>query len=368
MLRWIHFVMSIVFVLSAATKPVWAEETEEVEDAGPAIALEEAAVHVLSADGVAVVDAEVVLVITRKDGTEDRRISVTGSDGVAKFPDVRLDCKELRAVVRAESGSVEGKPRACSDDPTAFVVLPGADLPLKEDVKKTSSPDPETEEEEQEPEVEELEPVEPGLFALSGSLGVDFCNQWFYKPNQARYDVRCKDVEPVGFQGQLDFAVYILDWLAVGLDMGYRYYGSPHPGDPDGEDSDCSDPSGTCTTMTDEKVSGSVPNHLFSFGLELLASWTPGNWVFSAKVVPLGVYRQIIASPGGNDDFTELFLEFGAIVGYRFWRATWLGLYGQIFQPMPWIDEKSYGAHKGIASIGVAVGSNFGSKSSLTQR
>ncbi len=365
--------MSVLFVVAAAAKPVSAEEeTEEVEEVS---ALEEATVHVLSAEGDAVVEAEVVLVISRKDGTEDRRISVTGPDGVARFPDVRLDCEKLRAVVRTESGDVEGKPRACSEEPKAFVVLPGADLPPKdtEDAQETTSPDagPEVDEVDQKPEAEEQPPVETGLFALSGSVGVNFCQEWFYHSNTYGGDVPCKDVEPVGFQGQLDFAVYILDWLAVGLDAGYHYYGSPHPKDPvDQLDPTANLPGPPLSNDGNEggNTSGSAANHLLSIGLELLATWTPGKWVFSAKVVPLGVYRQIISKPGGDDDFTELFLEFGVIVGYRFWRATWLGLYGEIFQPMPWVDEKSYGTHKGITSVGVAVGSNFGSKSSLKER
>ncbi len=360
--------------------------------------LGEAVVHVLSAEGDPVPDAEVVLVISRADNVEDRRMARTGGDGVARFVDVRLDCLELKAVVRTAAGDVEGKSRACTEKPEAFVVLPQAapatppaqpdpqpaptvqeDASARElqtaaqpPASKEKTPETAGAEDADETEIDEesLESAEPGMFAFTGRAGVDFCMEWFYRPNTAQGEVPCKDNDPVGFSLGVDLGVHVVDWLSAGLALGYRYYGGQIPSRTDTAPPIVSfvpyaDADATDDAEAEKPSATDGSNHLLLLGIGLRAEWTPGKWILGVLATPLGVHRHILTGPAGSTAYNDFYIQFGALVGYRFFKTMYLGLYGEVFQPLPWIEDSYY---TGSASVGLATGARFGPGRSLSGR
>ncbi len=329
-----------------------------------------ATVHVLDAGGGPAGGIEVELIVTREDGTRDRRIALSGADGRASFPDVRSGCREIRAAVELEDGTrVEGEPRSCDDELEAFLVLPPTDEAAPEpaveeepaeepagapalDEDPYDVPIPEPADEKEEPESEK--PAERGLLQWSARGGVGFCQQWFYEPGDR--DPVCGDEGVVGLDLDADLGAHLAEWLVVGARLGYRFFSSKAAFQQSGQDTSSYDPS---LSFSGENGEVEAANHRLLYGALVRGVLFVGDWVLSLEAVPIGVFHQLSrGEEGQSDDFAEFFVSVGVSAAYRFGGSWWGGLYADFFQPAPWVRSQRF--LPGTLTVGLVFGGRFG--------
>jgi len=361
-----HRIALAAAMAAALATPLLAGAAEKRK--GKRSGLSEAVVHVLTAEGDAAEGVEVVLEITRSDGTSDRRIATSGADGEAVFPDVRRDCREIRASALTDAGPAEGRLRKCGADLEAFLVLPAAPA------EAAPAPEPEAGPEIPEPVVVEEDPYsapapappgpevappeepadreeEPGLVELRGRLGIDACVEWFYDLRSDQ--VGCDEMDPVGVGLEVDLAVHFEEWFLFGLLAGYHYIGAELE-----EEDESGEPTG--------ELEG-ISSHMLVLGLPLRFQWIlgkrpdrpGGSWIVSLTGVPVGLFRQIVETDEKTYESNEFFVAAEVAGGYFVGEATWLGVYVELLQPMPWVHSDGY--RTGTMAAGVAVGTRFGS-------
>jgi hypothetical protein len=325
-----------------------------------------AVVHVLDTDSAPVGGVEVVLDIERSDGSHDRRLGLTGKDGDARFEDVRSDCKQVRATVRAETGEVEGKSRPCGALMEAFVVVPAVEPEAPPEPEP--APQPAVAEEVEFPDAAAVaedpyaEPVpdapaeppaepspepspETGPFELRARAGVDACVELFYEP--AEQQRTCEDTDAIGFGVEIDAAFHFEEWLLVGVLGGYRYFGSRViPLD----------------STEEEPLKKTASNHTVMLGFELRLSWMLDSWVLALDGVPVGISHRVINLAKDRYSQNEFFTIVALSAGYRVGRASWFGVYVELYQPMPWV-------HSDIFQPGnISAGMMFGTRLAAPQR
>lgn len=327
--------------------------------------LGEAVVHVLDSQGAPVGGIEVILDIERPDGTHDRRLGLTGQDGDAHFRDVRVDCVQVRASVRAEGAGVEGQPRPCGERVEAFVVVPAA-APAPPEVVESPQPpalervpglepvstvveEPEPTELEPEPEsaaepapepVPEIPPEEQP-FELRARLGPDICAEIFYEP--AEKQRTCDDTDVLGFGVELDAAFHFEEWLLAGVMIGYRYFGSQAV---------------PLDAPEDDQDKKRADNHLLLAGAQLRLSWMLSKWVLTVDAVPVGISHLVIGLEDEQFSINEFFITLSLVAAYRFGKGSWIGVYTELLQPMPWAHSDIF--RPATISAGVLLGTRLG--------
>ncbi|MDD5305964.1 MAG: hypothetical protein PHU25_01460 [Deltaproteobacteria bacterium] len=331
--------------------------------------LGEAVVHVLDAAGGPVTDVEVVLEISRGDGGVDKRLARTGADGVAAFKDVRADCTEVKAVVRAPSGDVPGQPRPCgSERIEAFVVVaPAQSAPPSEPAPQPAPPPAPTPSPPAPPApvpppapgpapqparapAPQAKPEQPrGPAEVRVRAGVDLCNEWFYTPGGE--ETGCGDMDP-GFALQADVGLHIEEWFLPALLVGYRFQGATKK---------VTTQDATTTTQDATTTTEDLGNHLLMAGFMMRFSFPVSRFLFSVDAVPLGYFHQISNVTVGSDDtqktWNEFFASLGVTIQFSVAPGFWLGVFAEDFQPLPWMRSDVF--QVGELSVGAMGTTRF---------
>jgi len=354
--------LALIFALIAVASDCLAKKKKKKKGAP----LGEAVVHVLDSEGAPVGGVEVILDVERPDGSHDRRLGLTGEDGDASFRDVRGDCVQVRAVVRTEDADVEGKPRPCGSRVEAFVVVPVTGIPVESTGPVSEPPAPPVVEDDPYADTPALEPVQPDdqapadepapaddpeppeeippeeqPFELRARVGPDFCAKMFYEP--AEKQRTCDDTDVIGLGIELDAGFHFEEWFLVGVMIGYRYFGSEVvPLDAPEED------------QTKEGAS----NHLLLAGFQLRLSWMLSEWVVGVDATPLGISHQVINLDEDSYSLNEFFVTLTVGGSYRVGEGSWVGIYAEILQLMPWVHSDVY--RPATISAGVLFGTRLG--------
>ncbi len=349
----------------------------------PKVKLATAVVHVLDAAGAPVAGVEVELLVSRIDGSEDRRRGTTCADGAASFDDVRTDCVDFQASALLASGKEDGKLRPCSDGLEAFVVLSGVNraaasgaavviAPYPEDEPAAAPPAPAQPVVEAEPEPA-APPVPPeptasippaavvegteGPLAIGARAGVGFCQEWFYRPGPD--DPKCDDNVSPALDLEIDGGFHVAEWLVLGARIGYGYFESTarFPVDDEADTGDQTDLQGV-VSEGEGRVDG-AGNHRLHWGLGARAIWAGEHVIAGADLVPLALLHHFTRMEGaGTETFTEFVVSAGVLAGLRIDRSWWLGVYARFFQPVPWIDDQRF--LPGTLAFGVVAGLRIG--------
>jgi hypothetical protein len=273
---------------------------------------------------------------------------------------------QVKATVRAEGGDVEGKPRPCGDQVEAFVVVPAVSVtPAPEPgppQPETAEPagaaesvapvdvddDPYQEVTSEPPDTEPAAPEElPAVppeeqpFELRARAGPDFCLEMFYEPAEAQRT--CDDTDVIGLGIEIDAAFHFEEWFLIGVMAGYRYFGSQAA--PIGEN-------------TEDPTKKSASNHLLLAGLQLRLSWMLEEWVLAVDAVPLGISHQVIVFDNDQYSVNEFFVTLTLAASYRVGEGSWVGVYTELLQLVPWVDSNNF--RPATISAGVLFGTRLG--------
>ncbi|MBW2278581.1 MAG: hypothetical protein JRF63_13900 [Deltaproteobacteria bacterium] len=345
--------MALVLALLAIAPESLAKKNKKKQKGAP---LGEAVVHVLDPEGAPVGGVEVILDIERPDGAHDRRLGLSGEDGDAYFRDVRGDCVQVRASVRTETADVEGKPRPCGARVEAFVVVPATGAvpapagsvenveypePAEVEDDPYAAPEPAAPDPPVEPEKPSEIPPEDQPFELRARLGPDFCAAMFYEP--AEQQRNCDDTDAIGFGIELDAGFHFEEWFVTGVMVGYRYFGSRVV---------------PLDAPEDDQSKKGASNHLLLAGFQLRLSWMLSDWVIGVDAIPLGISHQVITLDDDNFSINEFFASLTLGASYRVGKSSWVGVYVEILQLMPWVRSDVF--RPATISAGVLFGTRLG--------
>jgi len=178
--------------------------------------------------------------------------------------------------------------------------------------------------------------------AVDVRAGVLLCHEWFYSPGGE--DTGCQRLDP-GFALDLGAAWQLLDWLGLGVRLGY--------GLQPGTGTKFDDP----VTGTTERAE--LTSHSFLAGVAVRLTPRVGDFRLVGELVPIGALHELDVVMYGDEetesDWNELWIGAALGVEYLFTDSFGLGPAFSVVQPMPWLRDDIFA----VGRFGISVAASY---------